>query len=85
MTNRIWLLRVKTELLEGEGRHGFSPWTDTHGFVIAAETAADARQMAAASLRGLPSCAWWLNADHSTCEEVILDGPRIIMADEPTG
>jgi hypothetical protein len=91
MANRVYLLRViDLDALDSEAgsKFMFSPWVDDHGFVVVAENEDAARALVVASagegIRSDPP-SYWLDPKWTSCEEVTLDKPRIVMADTPTG
>jgi hypothetical protein len=67
MATRLWLLRRNTELK-------WAPVYDCNdGFVIRAETEADARKIASEQ-RGDEGSEVWLSSEKSTCDELLQSG-----------
>jgi hypothetical protein len=71
---KLWILEAK------EGDPIWQPWYDkTFGFVVRAETEADARRFASEDC-GDEGPQAWLSSEHSTCVELTPDGePGIVI------
>ena len=90
---KLWLLRARKDLPTSSDGYGvdnpWSPWYDkTFGFVVRAETEADARSIATENAgneishlnEGVGTA--WLDAKYSTCVELTTDGePGLIIED----
>ena len=86
---KLWLLRPSEEIWDDDDNK--NPWTPWHdkcfGFVIRAETEAEARRLADMNageeneLHG-ETHSTWLDSVYSTCTELTSDGePGIILQD----
>jgi hypothetical protein len=82
----VYVLKVSDEMLTppGADRVDFGEWVDMRGFVVVAQSEAEARAVAAAHTDG--SGPWWLDDKLTSCEQIDLSTPaRVVMANEPTG
>ncbi len=76
---KLWLLRPMDGL--GLFRNPWEPWYDkVFGFVIRAETAMEARQLAASvEYCGDEGSLPWLDEKLSTAVELLADGPKGVV------
>ena len=76
---RLYLLEPVTASREAKGGP-WDPWYDkAFGFVVRAESEAEARAMVAEGEAGDEGAEAWLNAEHSTCEELTSEGEAMII------
>jgi hypothetical protein len=82
---QIYVLRVTDQMLQPQTADtvGYGEWTQSRGLVVLANSAPEARSIAA---RQPYSGEWWNNHSLTTCELVAPEGePRVLMENEPTG
>lgn len=63
----------------------FSGYTDVYALAVIAENESAARQMAYEETNRLTDSTWWLNPKQTSCEEIPIDVPKILMLAEGTG
>lgn len=84
---KLWLLQFVDGFrrFDETGKYYVAGYTHTQGFVIRAESEEIARQTAASSSEHT-SGPWWMDAEATTCVELLQDGEAgIVLADEPSG
>lgn len=85
---KLFRLEIKEHLMKPSeaDRVGYSEYSLPRGYMIAADSEARAREIAA---RDYEECSegqpWWQMPEHTTCEEAAIDNEGILLRNLPTG